>query len=655
MNADNFGETSITLVYQAEVPGDYGLYISAAKEWNDAKLSAFKVEVNGEKQGVVRLAPSGDWGLAINSNIIKVALSQGTNVVRLSVDTELVDKKEDAAEKIKAVTILDAYPEYDYMPKGGAFVYRDGIETQAEFGGKYENAYLSKSSADTFTIKLNVEKAGNYDLTAYAARPTDAGSVDLWIDLNGKDSYETMTIGQLADQGDRARSFKRQQSVNIALKAGENEITFRYADGASVSGENYLELMWFSAEYSANQTAKVTVTFAGEGTEGMRPVSVNAGGTVAKPADPESDGKFFAGWELNGNLYDFSSPVTEGITLTATYNSSVTVSFVGEPGVEAVEVAIGRTIDEGTLRYTQKPGFTVKIWADEDMTVSFDFSTEINASQTLYASYVAIFYDEVMSTKLDWNTATFENVSYDGEKVDWGQDNGSVTFKYTAASAGEYGFYLEYARSIGWNGGNYRKPQYSVTVNGAEAAQKLVLTPTREWDDVCFSNVVKINLTEGENTIKLSTVVKEGNLEFLAHIKNTFVTDGYPEYEMLPQNIQAASGTLGGCSSQYGGKFVDFNNADASVEIGFNSFGGNYNLSLMYAGDFSETATVEVFVNGESAGTMNVTPAANRDDFILSDNLAVALVAGHNTVKVVLKTAGNGNFDLSAIRFSEVI
>lgn len=289
MNADNFGETSITLVYQAEVPGDYGLYISAAKEWNNAKLSAFKVEVNGEKQGVVRLAPSGDWGLAINSNIIKVALSQGTNVVRLSVDTELVDKKEDAAEKIKAVTILDAYPEYDYMPKGGAFVYRDGIETQAEFGGKYENAYLSKSSADTFTIKLNVEKAGNYDITAYAARPTDAGSVDLWIDLNGKDSYETMTIGQLADQGDRARSFKRQQSVNIALKSGENEITFRYADGASVSGENYLELMWFSAEYSANQTEKVTVTFAGEGTEGMRPVSVNAGGTVAKPADPESE------------------------------------------------------------------------------------------------------------------------------------------------------------------------------------------------------------------------------------------------------------------------------------------------------------------------------------------------------------------------------
>lgn len=654
VNVDNFGEVSITLAYQAEIPGDYGLYVSAAKEWNNAKLSAFKVEVNGEKQDTVRMAPSGDWNKAINSNIIKVALKEGTNVIRLTVDTDLVDRKEDAAEKIKAVTLLDVYPEYDYMPAGGAYIYRDGIQTEAEFGGKYENAYLSTSDGDRFTVKLNVERAGNYDFSVYAARPTDAGDAAWWVTVNGEDVYETAYINGLADQNDRMSSFKLQPKVNIALKAGENEITFAYAEDVEVSEQKYLEIMWFSAEYSENQSEKALVSFGGEGTEGWRPVSVNVGNAVLKPADPVSDGKFFAGWEHDGEPYDFSASVTGPITLTATYKDSVTVTFVGEPNVEAVEVAIGRTIDESALSYAGKVGYTVKIWSDAQMTVPYDFSKPVEGALTLYASYEAIVYDEVTSTKLDWNTATYENVSFDGEKIDWGQDNGSVSFKYTVDGTGEYGFYLEYARDIGWESGNYRKPQYCVEVNGGEADQKLVLTPTTGWGDACLSNVIKINLNAGENTIVLSTVVKTDNVDYLAHIRGAFVTDGYPEYGVMPQNIQAAGGTLSGCNSQYGGKFVDFDNENAYVETQVSALGGNYSLSLMYAGGFSGTATVEVFVNGESAGTIEVNPTDNRDAFALTEGLSVNLAAGTNTVKVVLKTsAGNGNFDLSALRITD--
>lgn len=99
---------------------------------------------------------------------------------------------------------------------------------------------------------------------------------------------------------------------------------------------------------------------------------------------------------------------------------------------------------------------------------------------------------------------------------------------------------------------------------------------------------------------------------------------------------------------------MDFDNENASVETQVSAIGGNYSLSLMYAGGFGGTATAEVFVNGESAGTIEVNPTDNRDAFALTEGLSVNLAAGTNTVKVVLKmSAGNGNFDLSALRITD--
>ena len=75
-------------------------------------------------------------------------------------------------------------------------------------------------------------------------------------------------------------------------------------------------------ELTATWTKKThTVTFdpAG-GSPKPDDQSVEHGGTATEPEDPTRDGYTFAGWVTeNGNPYDFSTPVTDSVKLTATW------------------------------------------------------------------------------------------------------------------------------------------------------------------------------------------------------------------------------------------------------------------------------------------------------------------------------------------------
>lgn len=62
---------------------------------------------------------------------------------------------------------------------------------------------------------------------------------------------------------------------------------------------------------------KIVVTFNSNGGTSIKSISLANAGTIAEPSIPTREGYTFISWQLNGKEFDFSSKVTESITLTA--------------------------------------------------------------------------------------------------------------------------------------------------------------------------------------------------------------------------------------------------------------------------------------------------------------------------------------------------
>lgn len=66
-----------------------------------------------------------------------------------------------------------------------------------------------------------------------------------------------------------------------------------------------------------------TVTFdTGDGGSAVESQTVNINACATKPEDPTREGYTFKGWLLNGEAYDFGTPVTGTITLTASWEKN---------------------------------------------------------------------------------------------------------------------------------------------------------------------------------------------------------------------------------------------------------------------------------------------------------------------------------------------
>lgn len=85
---------------------------------------------------------------------------------------------------------------------------------------------------------------------------------------------------------------------------------------------------WFDAVYAPSGSGPepgpspepgttFTVTFDSDGGSEVEPQTVEEGQTATEPEAPTKEGYTFSGWLLEGEEYDFSTPVTADITLTA--------------------------------------------------------------------------------------------------------------------------------------------------------------------------------------------------------------------------------------------------------------------------------------------------------------------------------------------------
>ena len=128
--------------------------------------------------------------------------------------------------------------------------------------------------------------------------------------------------------------------------------------------------------YTYAEKGTFTVTFDSKGGSAVTSQNVPEGGKVTKPADPTREGYTFNGWNLGDQAYDFSTPVTGDITLTAQWTANqvpptpkkVTVSWL--PGYGDNQPIKTETIDQGTDYaglYPANPsrsGYTFTGWSD---------------------------------------------------------------------------------------------------------------------------------------------------------------------------------------------------------------------------------------------------------------------------------------------------
>ena len=163
-------------------------------------------------------------------------------------------------------------------------------------------------------------------------------------------------------------------------------------------------LIWVGGSWQIKTQGRVlvtevyTVTFDSYGGTPVPPAQeVEYGHTATKPADPTLKGYTFAFWylgedEQNATAYDFNTPVTENITLTAKWNiNKYTVAFNtdgGTPVPPAQEVEYGLTATEPAA--PEKTGYTFDGWYLGDE--KYDFSAAVEQNITLTAKWTLNTY-----------------------------------------------------------------------------------------------------------------------------------------------------------------------------------------------------------------------------------------------------------------------
>lgn len=138
---------------------------------------------------------------------------------------------------------------------------------------------------------------------------------------------------------------------------------------------------------------------------------VKSGEKAVLPVAPTLKGYTFAFWylgedEQNATAYDFDTPVTGDITLTAKWNiNKYTVTFNsygGTPVPPAQEVEYGLTAtkpDDPTLK-----GHTFAFWYlgdDEQNATAYDFNTPVTENITLYANWKKNIYTVTYTDGVD--------------------------------------------------------------------------------------------------------------------------------------------------------------------------------------------------------------------------------------------------------------
>lgn len=257
-----------------------------------------------------------------------------------------------------------------------------GTATSTTNGGSsFDNAQLNVSQGDYHCIQLNGKNdySTNYvQITLSGEEKVKAGDkiryTGFYKHTDTKNAAPTMRAldGTTIFQGSNLPNINSASprvdthTVPDGINTATVQLT-RYQTQSS----SFLTKLQIIRETLVEEANLRTVTFNYNdgGATASTTVEVASGSTVAEPADPTWAHHRFNEWQLSGSAYDFSTPVTSNITLTADWTQLYTVTYA--KGAEDAtgtaptqdELAAGEKFDVAANTFTYA-GHNFSTWND---------------------------------------------------------------------------------------------------------------------------------------------------------------------------------------------------------------------------------------------------------------------------------------------------
>ena len=209
--------------------------------------------------------------------------------------------------------------------------------------------------------------------------------MDFWID-DAQGNTNVLSQGRVMSVDDYEADVE-------AYKAPLDKAVSDYDNAAKAAADAKSAYARAKAEADAWNNATFTVSFDTGGGSDVKAQTVRRGGTASRPADPTRAGFLFDGWYKGDAEYDFSTPVSADLTLSAHWRADpsakvFTVSF--DPGngqmVSGRSVRAGQAIAEP--KAPTRSGYSFDGWYKGGS--KYDFSTPVTADVTLTARWKAV-------------------------------------------------------------------------------------------------------------------------------------------------------------------------------------------------------------------------------------------------------------------------
>ena len=199
--------------------------------------------------------------------------------------------------------------------------------------------------------------------------------------MNGEELYREKNVADgdvyvLPSKPADSRPFK-------GWKVGESTELMQPGEDLKITGDTKITAVWITS-------CTVSFDLGDETLKKIEDVTVDYGSYATAPSSiPDRSGYAFVGWYFNEEEFDFSSAVTEDITLKAHWTANyckVTFDTAGGSSVPSLKIKTGERINFVNEPEPTREGYTFSGWKTETH-ATFDFSLPIESSMTLTAQW----------------------------------------------------------------------------------------------------------------------------------------------------------------------------------------------------------------------------------------------------------------------------